>query len=70
MFGSVFKSKPKRTVDTETESPEETVEELCNIFSSANFPWNNNNVESSRESNAAIKVDDDEEELDIGTVYF
>uniref|UniRef100_A0A1J3IQU5 Syntaxin-binding protein 5 n=1 Tax=Noccaea caerulescens TaxID=107243 RepID=A0A1J3IQU5_NOCCA len=68
MFGSVFKSKPKRTVDTETESPKETVEELSNIFSSANFPWNNNNVESSRESNAAIKVDDDEEELDIDDI--
>lgn len=69
MFGSVFKTKSKRTTDTETESTKETVEELSKIFSTANFPWNNN-VESSRECNAVVRVDYDEEELDIGTVHF
>ena len=66
MFGSVFKTKPKRAADTETtESTKETTEELSKIFTTANFPWNNN-VERSRESNTVTRVDD--EELDIGTV--
>ncbi|XP_010446909.1 PREDICTED: uncharacterized protein LOC104729648 [Camelina sativa] len=66
MFGSVFKTKSKRTTDTEPECTKETVEELSKIFATANFPWNNN-VERSRESNTVIKVDD-EEELDIDDI--
>lgn len=68
MFGSVFKTKSKRATDTEPESSKETVEELSKIFATANFPWNNN-VESSRESNTVLRVED-EEELDIGMVHF
>ncbi|CAL9228137.1 unnamed protein product [Arabidopsis halleri] len=66
MFGSVFKTKSKRATDTEPESSKETVEELSKIFATANFPWNNN-VESSRESNTVLRVDD-EEELDIDDI--
>lgn len=69
MFGSVFKTKSKRTTDTEPESTKETIEELSKIFSTANFPWNNNVESSSRESNTVIRVDD-EEELDIGMIHF
>ncbi|KAH0871699.1 hypothetical protein HID58_078721, partial [Brassica napus] len=66
MFGSVFKTKPKRAADTETtESTKETIEELSKIFTTANFPWNNN-VERSRESNTVTRVDD--EELDIDDI--
>ncbi|XP_013643270.1 uncharacterized protein LOC106348145 isoform X2 [Brassica napus] len=67
MFGSVFKTKPKRAADTETtESTKETIEELSKIFTTANFPWNNN-VERSRESNVVTRVGD-EEELDIDDI--
>ncbi|KAF2530767.1 hypothetical protein F2Q70_00033521 [Brassica cretica] len=67
MFGSVFKTKPKRAADTETtESTKETIEELSKIFTTANFPWNNN-VERSRESNTVTRVDD--EELDIDDIH-
>ncbi|KAL0891568.1 hypothetical protein Bca101_015551 [Brassica carinata] len=67
MFGSVFKTKPKRAADTETtESTKETIEELSKIFTTANFPWNNN-VERSRESSTVTRVDD-EEELDIDDI--
>lgn len=70
MFGSVFKTKPKRAAETETtESTKETIEELSKIFTTANFPWNNNNdVErSGRESSTVTRVDD-EEELDIDDI--
>ncbi|CAH2076634.1 unnamed protein product [Thlaspi arvense] len=67
MFGSVFKTKPKRTTDTETESTKETIEALSKIFATANFPWNNN-VERSRECNTVIRVDNEEEELDIDDI--
>ncbi|XP_006412090.2 uncharacterized protein LOC18028275 isoform X2 [Eutrema salsugineum] len=60
MFGSVFKTRAKRTTDTETESTKETMEELSKIFTTANFPWNNN-VERSRESNTVIRVDHEDE---------
>ncbi|KAF2530765.1 hypothetical protein F2Q70_00033523 [Brassica cretica] len=67
MFGSVFKTKPKRAADTETtESTKETIEELSKIFTTANFPWNNN-VERSRESSTVTRVDN-EEELDIDDI--
>ncbi|XP_009138377.1 uncharacterized protein LOC103862418 [Brassica rapa] len=67
MFGSVFKTKPKRAADTETtESTKETIEDLSKIFTTANFPWNNN-VERSRESNVVTRVGD-EEELDIDDI--
>jgi hypothetical protein len=66
MFGSVFKTKSKRTTDTEPESSKETIEELSKIFSTANFPWNNN-VENSREINTITRVED-EEELDIDDI--
>ncbi|CAH8315024.1 unnamed protein product [Eruca vesicaria subsp. sativa] len=69
MFGSVFKTKSKRAADTETteSTKEETTEELSKIFSTANFPWNNN-VERSRESNTVTTKVDDEEELDIDDI--
>ncbi|KAG5407727.1 hypothetical protein IGI04_013846 [Brassica rapa subsp. trilocularis] len=67
MFGSVFKTKPKRAADTETtESTKETIEDLSKIFTTANFPWNNN-VERSRESNVVTRVGE-EEELDIDDI--
>ncbi|KAF8101523.1 hypothetical protein N665_0204s0020 [Sinapis alba] len=67
MFGSVFKTKSKRAADTETtENTKETIEDLSKIFTTANFPWNNN-VERSRESSKVTKVDD-EEELDIDDI--
>ncbi|XP_010432265.1 PREDICTED: uncharacterized protein LOC104716576 isoform X2 [Camelina sativa] len=66
MFGSVFKTKSKRSTDTEPECTKETVKELSKIFATANFPWNNN-VERSRESHTVTKVDD-EEELDIDDI--
>ncbi|EOA18736.1 hypothetical protein CARUB_v10007318mg [Capsella rubella] len=65
MFG-VFKTKSKRTTDTEPECTKETVEELSKSFATANFPWNNN-VERSRESNTVTRLDD-EEELDIDDI--
>lgn len=72
MFGSVFKTKPKRAAETETtESTKETIEEISKIFTTANFPWNNdnNNVEhSSRESSTVVTRVDDEEELDIDDI--